>query len=563
MKAFLFAAMLFFLLNSVDTAMCQITLPSGGGDLGTQINAAQAALPAIGGKISIQTQANGQCYSYAVPIVITKAIIIEGQGPSTCLSFAGSGVAVSFVGNSMPLPSVGAYADGFGLRDLTLVGTGPSSGQTGLALGGSSNSVGFYGSGLTISNFSIGLQFNVGVWNFKIEHSIFELNGQSVLYPSDLNFGGENLEFDSVTFYGATFTDSLHFNADIGGSFSNLNNLTFVSCNFDNAQLVIDNGSGSVRLYSPHFENIGGQSGNQPFLRILAYTIATDVVLDGPDFYNDQNNPYPPSFIEIDGGPTVIISQMRSVSFDSTTNVPANLVINGDANVTLLGNAPLRATQQQYIVTSGNPQVWVMGGWNSTNTISSQAPMIYSQTNGSYDATSPTVQIGGSGYEPTIGFNLWSGTGNLFYGMQIQETGPNELDFCSGGAAAQGAGNYNCNAGVVNGVFKSTVPDGTPPLTVASHTPPVNLNAWPATFAPSGAQIQNPHITTGKAILPANGAIYVPFQNGAQFTQTPSCTTGYQAPFTVSTPVSSDPTSIGITLYGKQYIGIYFICVGN
>ncbi len=552
-------------LSLSGLAMCQITVPSGGGDIGQQINSAVAALPASGGEIHVLSPANGQCYSYTVPIVVSKPIIIVGQGPSTCLNFTGSGAAISFAGNETSLASAGPYVDGFGLRDLTLSGLGVQSGQTGLALGGSSNSVGFYGRGLTIGSFGIGLQFNRGVWNFKIEHSIFEQNGQSVLWPSDLAFGGENLEFDSVTFMGSasTFADSLHFNEQIGGGYSNLNNLTFVSCNFDSAQLVIDNGSGSIRLYSPHFENPGDGSGDQPFVRILASTVATDVVLDGPDFYNDQSDPYPPSFIEIDGSPTVTISQMRSVNLDGTQNVPTNLLINGDANVTLLGNAPLRAAQTQYIVESGNPQVWVMGGWNTSNTITSQTPLIYSQSYQFDDSTSPSVQIGGSGYFPTIGFNLWTGTGNSFYGMQIRGGGPNEIDFCSNGQATLGGGSYSCNASVVNGVFKSNVPDGTPPLIVASHTPPVNLNAWPATFAPSGTQIQNPHITTGKVILPVSGQATVSFQNGAAFTQTPACTVSYQASFPVSQQLDSNPSPTGITIFGQQYIGVYFICVGN
>jgi hypothetical protein len=555
--------MILALLFVPNSAVSQISVSGNSEDIGAQINAAQAALPQDGGKIVIDNKANDRCSSFVVPIVITKAIIIEGQGPSTCLRFAGTGAAISFEGNTLTsIPNL-LLTDGFGLRDLTLMGSGSGGGQTGLALGGPNNSVGFYGTGLTISNFSLGLQFNRGVWNFKIEHSIFWQNGQSVLWPSDLLYGGENLDFDSVTFVGSTFLNSLDFNADIGGGYSNMNNLTFVSCNFDNAQLVIDNGSGSVRLYSPHFENPGGLSGNEPFVRILAYTVATDVIMDGPDFYNDQSNPYPSSFIELDGSPTVTISQMRSVNLDGSTNVPANLVINGNANVTLLGDAPLRATQQQYIVESGNPQIWAMGGWNASNTITSQSPMMYSQSYQSNDGTSPIVQIGGSGYQPTIGFDLWTGVGSSFFGMQIQETGPNELDFCTNGAAAVGAGTYVCNAGVVNGVFKSTVPDGTAPLTVSSHTPPDNLNAWPATFAASGAQILNPHITTGKVILPASGQATVLFQNGAQFTQTPACTLTYQAPFEVTQPLTGNPAPTQISVLGQAYIGVYYICVGN
>jgi len=547
-------------------ASAQITVPVNGSDIGAQINAAAASLSPNGGKIIVQTAASGQCYSFSAPIVVTKAIIIEGQGPSTCLNFVGMGTAVSFSGNVPSFVPSGSFADGFGLRDLTLRGLGPSAGQTALKLGGENDSsVGFHGSGLTITNFGLGLEFGRGVWNFKMDHSIFGLNGQSVHWSSSLHFGGENLVFDSVTFVGATFVNSVQIDDDASSEFSNVNNLTFVSCNFDSAQLVINNGAGSVRLYSPHFENAGVGSGTEPFVRIRAYTAASDVLMDGPDFYNNQNNPYPPSFIEIDGGPSVTISQMRSVNLDGSANVPTNLLIAGDAKVTLLGDAPLRATQQQYVVASGNPHLWVMGGEDSSNKVESPTPMMYTQTFASANGQSPVVQIGGTDYQPTIGFNLWSGSGSSYYGMEIKQTAANELDFCSKGASALGSGNYVCNAGVVDGVFKSTVPDGTAPLSVASHTPPDNLNAWPATFAASGYQIQNPHITTGKYILPGSGQATIPFLQSARFSQTPVCTLGYQTGGKVAwlTTLSSNPYPDQIVIFGQPYIGVYYICIGN
>ena len=436
-------------------AFAQVTLPVNNGDIGAQINAAAAALPASGGKIVIETQANGQCYSFSVPIVITKAIILEGQGSSTCLRFSGSGVAISFYGNDPSFIPGGTYADGFGLRDLTLLGNGVTGRQTALSLGGTNNSVGFYGLGLTISNFGLGLQFGRGTWNFKIDHSIFGLNAQNVHWASSLQFGGENMEFDSVTFVGSTFANSVEFDDDITTEFSNLNSLTFVSCNFDSAQLVINNGAGSIRLYAPHFENAGVGSGTEPFVRISAYTAASDVWMDGPDFYNDQSNPYPPSFVEIDGGPTVTITQIRSVNLDGTTNVPTNVAISGYANVTFIGDAPLRATQKQYVITSGTPRVWVMGGQDGSNQITS--------------------------------------------------------------------------------------------------------------LSPSGAQVVNPHMTTGKVILPGGGQATVPFETSAQFTQTPACTVSYQtsAPLVQPLPLSSNPYPNQIVVFGQPYIGVYFICIGN
>src|ERR1700748_1507011 len=213
MRFFAVAVLLGFLMPLAVNA--QVKLPNGSGDLGAQINAAAAALPANGGKILLQTQTNGQCYAFSVPIVISKPIIIQGQGPSTCLNFSGSGTAVTFAGANSSYAPAGTYVDGYGLRDLMLVGSGPSSNQTGLLLGGTQDAVGFYATEITISNFGLGLQFGRGVWNFKMQHSVFGMNGQNVHWASSLHFGGENLVFDSVTFVGATFANSVELDDNI------------------------------------------------------------------------------------------------------------------------------------------------------------------------------------------------------------------------------------------------------------------------------------------------------------------------------------------------------------
>lgn len=447
-----------FLLSLPTQA--QVKLPNGSTDLGAQVNAAAAALPANGGKILIQAQPSGQCYVFSVPIVITKAIILQGDGPSTCLNFAGAGTAVTFAGGLSSFAPSGSYVDGFGLRDLMLVGSGASGNQTGLLLGGTADTVGFYATEVTISNFGLGLQFGRGVWNFKMEHSVFGMNKQSVHWASSLHFGGENLEFDGVTFVGATFANSVEFDDNITTEFSNLNNLTLISCNFDSAQLVINNGAGGIRLYSNHFENAGVGSGTEPFVRISAYTAGVDVLMDGPDFYNNQNNPYPPAFVDIEGGPTVTITQMRSINLDGTTNVPTNVLIGGWATVTLIGNAPLRAAQHQYTVVPGsNPVVRNIADFGSSHQV-------------------------------------------------------------------------------------------TPPMT---------------TFDPSGTEVKNTHITSGKVILPDSGTATVAFQGASAFSQTPTCSIGYQTdrPLVQPQPLSSNPYPNQIVLFGQPYIGVYFTCVGN
>jgi hypothetical protein len=402
------AVIIFLGIVAPLAAQTEVKLPNGSADLGTQINAAAASLPANGGKILLESQANGQCYSFSVPIVITTPIILQGQGPSTCLSFVGGGTAVTFAGGSSGI-APGGLVDGFGLRDLVLNGSGSSGSQTGLLLGGNANTVGFYATGVTIANFGLGLQFGRGVWNFKMEHSIFNMNGQNVHWASSLHFGGENMDFDSVTFIGSgsTFANSVEFDDNITTDFSNLNNLTLVSCNFDSAQLVINNGAGGIRLYSNHFENPSG-SGTEPFVKISAYTAGTDVVMDGPDFYNDQSNPYPPAFVEIDGGAIVTITQIRSINLDGSQNVPTNVVVSGWATVTLVGSSQLRAAQTQYTIVPGStPTVRDIADWaNDGQTKTASATAMYDSSGDQIQnghITSGKVILPASG-TATVGF---------------------------------------------------------------------------------------------------------------------------------------------------------------
>jgi hypothetical protein len=105
--------------------------------------------------------------------------------------------------------------------------------------------------------------------------------------------------------------------------------------------------------------------------------------MDGPDFYNDQNNPYPPSFIEINGGPTVTITQMRSINLDGSQNVPTNVIVNDWAILTLIGNAPLRAAKLQYTIGSGNPVVRDIADQGSNNK---------AQTLAAFDASGAPIQ---------------------------------------------------------------------------------------------------------------------------------------------------------------------------
>jgi hypothetical protein len=116
------------LASSVNTSSLNNVVFVGGvntTDIGTQINAAYAALPANGGTIIIVPKADNSCYNFSTPIVANvsgKFLLLEGEmtgGNTTgCLNYTpttGSAITLDFV------PVGGSRAGLFGVKNLYLV----------------------------------------------------------------------------------------------------------------------------------------------------------------------------------------------------------------------------------------------------------------------------------------------------------------------------------------------------------------------------------------------------------------------------------------------------------
>jgi hypothetical protein len=143
----------------------------GSSDIGAQINAAYAALPATGGTIVIIPPASGGCYDYSTPIVFAprpsappgKYVRLEagGSGKSACLNYkptSGSAITLDYApGTNIPQNT------NHGLRNILLVnnncfstdGCGSSAIgiNTGGTYGGSTYAV---FENVVVSGFSIG-----------------------------------------------------------------------------------------------------------------------------------------------------------------------------------------------------------------------------------------------------------------------------------------------------------------------------------------------------------------------------------------------------------------------
>lgn len=100
----------------------------GGGDIGSQINAAYAALPASGGTIMVTPQSKGACYTFTSKINFGtpgKYVILEGTAPpasgnlGSCLRWTTTTSSLAINIDWTPSGG-GGYVTGAGIRDIIL-----------------------------------------------------------------------------------------------------------------------------------------------------------------------------------------------------------------------------------------------------------------------------------------------------------------------------------------------------------------------------------------------------------------------------------------------------------
>ncbi|HTS25046.1 MAG TPA: hypothetical protein VMH81_04180 [Bryobacteraceae bacterium] len=219
-----------------------------GSDVGDQINAAYADLPAQGGAILVSASA-----SFSTPVVFgtngKPALLIGLPGDIVTLTYTGnSGAAITFdcgTGHRM----------GFGIRDLTLTGPGNSTDTVGVVFGGNNGAEGIALRDFKIQSFGTNLLMGSHTWLAYFEHGMIRDGGQNVLLPSGLTEAGEQIVFNHVTFADAP---PPHINSVWiqGGG----HEVIFTDCSFDQAQLRVGNlgvSAAQVVVKGSHFENPG------------------------------------------------------------------------------------------------------------------------------------------------------------------------------------------------------------------------------------------------------------------------------------------------------------------
>lgn len=171
----------------------------GGGDIGTQANAAYAALPSTGGRIRILSQS--PCYSFTTPMafsILNKPVLLEGDpGGATCIKYTPT------TGSAITIDSGVSERQAYGVRDLQLIGPGNSTTAIGINLGPSNGAEGAVLSGIKFgtnccSTDGFGTDINQAggsAFLITVEKSFIEAGGVGMAFV-----GGENFRLINNTF---------------------------------------------------------------------------------------------------------------------------------------------------------------------------------------------------------------------------------------------------------------------------------------------------------------------------------------------------------------------------
>lgn len=253
----------------IDTAnTCGWSGTDFGGATGW-IASAAADLPATGGKIKVSL---GQYTSVATTAIQfatnNKGIQIECDNAGANISApdaAATRLAWSSLATGFAIQFVNGAALGQGITGCDLVGPGTATTTGGVQVGGAGGSALTFGVWLlnsNITNFgtSGGVAMGNGAGFFRMDGGQAHDNGKNLLFPAGITSATEGFRFNNVLFQNKA--PALYLNSvDVE---SPVNDLTFQECHFDQAQLVLNGGTGfNIGAYveDAHIENPNGAIG--------------------------------------------------------------------------------------------------------------------------------------------------------------------------------------------------------------------------------------------------------------------------------------------------------------
>jgi len=428
----------------------------GGGDIGAQINAAYASLPASGGTITVIPQANGAPYTFTTPIVFNvpgKYVLLLGYpapgNQSAGLGVGGSmgGVTLNFNPASLTTPAAaitmdyvpsigGGTATTHGIRDLTLVGGpittlatsyvsgGPGAGSalTGIQIGGTySGMQNGVIQGSRVAGFSVGISFvpsGGGIsWGVAIRDCGIAANTTGISYNG--SFEKQYIDNCFLLFngYGVVETNGVSldifirdcsFDANLFNAINQFNNSNiYVSgCHFENpggttlAQAHYHTSQGGHFYYNQCFilDDRGSGGAQDWYFTTSSQGVAS--FIDCTFFQAVGPSPAATVILTVGGANTVV------TKFNNLSPARSPTLVTGTANWIDIGGFGV-VQAKRLTAHSGTPLVagnFTLTGWGSTATITLLA--------GTDQAWTMLITCQGSGItgQPTITLVFHDGT---------------------------------------------------------------------------------------------------------------------------------------------------------
>lgn len=380
-------------------------------DIGDAINHAYAALPSTGGTIYIKDGA----YSYVTPIVINtaqKPLLLTGSPAGiTTLTYTGVGTTIAFTFNVTK-----AITPGYGITGLKFVGPSSSGTTAGILLGGlgADDSKGFaggtlrdvhirgFGCNIVIGNNAFIVTFDNCVSNFG--GKLLYAKGGAGAGATAWNVNGANTinSGENMNFIKCTFADSANGSgssvADFGVEvqISGITDFQFIGCSFDDAQLYVNQFTGSVstnniHCTNCHFENPAANAITKYFfIDSIANQVGDQIYLTNCQFAQQASTSAPDAYIRT-GSNIVLNGVTFMANFFSGASTVTRAVLLRDATAvnTIIWNGcnNIQSAVTYMVNTIAFAPSGIANGGSGYMTFDSTGKLIVSNANTVYDPT--------------------------------------------------------------------------------------------------------------------------------------------------------------------------------
>jgi len=381
-------------------------------DIGAAINAAYAGLPSAGGTIYVKDGS----YSYSTPILFSTAQkfvkLMSSPAGNVTLTYTGTGSTVALTYNISKAISTGA-----GIQGIKFVGPSSSGNTIGVMLGGNGADDSKGAAGVTlrdvqIRGFGVGLQTGNNVFIITVDNCVINFckklaffNGGAGPAGGTTINSGENMKFVNCTFADSnntSGTSTCDFAVHV--QISGITDFNFIGTSFDDAQLYIDQFTGSVSTNNIHctdchFENPAANAVSAYyFIDSLANQVGDQLYLTNCQFAQQASTSAPAAMIRTGSNVTLTgVTFMKNFFSGASTVTRAVLLRDGTSVNTLnwFGCNNIQTAVTYMTNTLAFTPTGMANGGTGYMTLSNAGKMVLTDANTIIDPTTyPGADIG-------------------------------------------------------------------------------------------------------------------------------------------------------------------------